>query len=263
MAINPTIFNAKVMHKRTLPRINQFTYGVYYLACPLDRLDELEDGWRFGLNRRGILSFHTKDHGERDGTDLREWAKARLAEYNMTEANGEIVLVAMPRVLGYVFNPVSFWLCFDRQQSLRAVICEVNNTFGETHSYLCAHNDHRPIEPDDWLEGDKAFHVSPFMHREGRYRFRFAWKYNLLGIWIDYDNADGDRQLLTSLTGALVPYGRKSRAHAFWSHPLVTFKTITLIHWQALKLVAKNIRYVPKPQQNLHRFTTTRNLTKK
>ena len=81
--------------------------------------------------------------------------------------------MTMPRMLGYVFNPVSFWFCRDRSGALRAVLCEVNNTFGESHCYLVHHDDLRPIEPDAWLDGRKAFHVSPFLPVEGGYRFRF------------------------------------------------------------------------------------------
>ena len=250
MEMTPSIFNAKVMHKRLLPRINQFTYGVYYLAFPLSQLAALQDGWRFGVNRAGVLSFHERDHGVRDGSDLEAWARQILQEHAVPEADGEIVLISLPRVLGYVFNPVSFWLCFDKQNQLRAVINEVNNTFGESHCYLCVHADRRVISSEDWLVADKLFHVSPFLERVGRYQFRFAIKPDTIGIWIDYLNGEGNKQLLTALTGSLVPYSRQSRRAAFWRHPLVTIKTIWLIHWQAIKLLSKRIGYVPKPEQN-------------
>jgi uncharacterized protein len=251
MAMMPSIFAAQVMHKRLAPKINAFSYGVYYLAVPLSRLSELADGWRFGVNSAGVLSFHAADHGARDGTDLTQWARQVLVDFPMVRADGEITLVCMPRVLGYVFNPVSFWLCHDVAGQLRAVICEVNNTFGETHSYICCHEDGRVIGPDDWLQAEKRFHVSPFLKREGHYAFRFSHQGARLGIWIDYHNADGQKHLLTALTGALQPYSAAARRRVFWSHPLVTLKAIWLIHWQALRLFAKGVRYVPKPVQQV------------
>lgn len=249
MEMTSQLFLADVMHKRTLPRVNQFRYGVYYLAFPLSQLDSLQDGWRFGVNRFGLLSFYSRDHGARNGEDLIGWAQQILHDRNMHEADGEIMLVCLPRVFGYAFNPVSFWLCFDRAGQLRAVINEVNNTFGESHSYVCAHPNHRPITADDWMETEKLFHVSPFLEREGRYRFRFALKDKKLGIWIDYLNGEGSKQLLTALTGDLVAYTRANRSSAFWQHPLVTLKTIFFIHWQAVRLVSKKIGYIRKPEQ--------------
>jgi DUF1365 family protein len=262
MEITPQLFTGNVMHKRLFPRVNQFTYGIYYLACPLNRLSELNDGWRLGHNRAACLSIHDADHGARDGTALESWIGNILRTHQLDSAINTVTLLTLPRVLGYVFNPVSFWLCHDIQGQLRAVLCEVNNTFGETHSYLCAHADHRPILADDWLDGEKLFHVSPFLAREGSYRFRFAHTTDHFGAWIDYMDASGKPQLLTSLSGRLSPLSRSNLRHAFWRHPLVTLKAVLLIHWQALKLVAKGIRYIPKPAALAFRLSTTRNLTK-
>jgi DUF1365 family protein len=243
---------AKVMHKRLAPRVNSFTYSVYYLALPLPTAPLPSH----------VLSFHAKDLGQRDGTDPTLWARAILRDYGLDSATQTILLLTMPRVLGYVFNPVSFYLCLDATNALRAVICEVHNTFGEQHSYLCANPDHAPIAPDTWLEAEKIFHVSPFLPREGHYRFRFDWQSEKLGIWIDYYDAAGQRLLITSLIGSFVPLTAQSLRRAFWSHPLVTLKAMVLIHWQALKLLYKKIRYIPKPPQRPERITTTRDLTK-
>ncbi|MCH2037020.1 MAG: DUF1365 domain-containing protein [Rickettsiales bacterium] len=258
MELEPKMFVSKVMHKRLKPKINQFTYGVYYIASPLSQLNQLSDGWRFGVNQTALLSLYAKDHGNRADDNLEQWIRDILSKYNVSEADGEIILVCMPRVLGYVFNPISLWLCLDKQQQLRAVLCEVNNTFGETHSYLCVKPDHTIISSNDWLEATKLFHVSPFFERDGHYRFRFAYTDTSLGVWIDYcDDAD-NKQLLTSLVGSLTTYNRKNRQKAFWKHPLVTFKTISLIHWQALKLVLKGIKYVSRPVQDATRLSITK-----
>ncbi len=263
MGIAPQLYHAKVMHKRLMPKINKFTYGVYYLAAPLSRLQELADGWRFGVNQGGILSFHDKDHGDKDGGDLTAWARTILDSYGVDKADGEIMLVCMPRVLGYVFNPVSFWLCLDNAGQLRAVISEVNNTFGEAHCYLCVHSDQRVIAKDDVMQAEKLFHVSPFMKREGYYEFRFAYEPETsLGVWIDYYTPEGEPLLLTALTGKLHPYNRATRRRLFWQHPHVTLKTIALIHWQALKLFAKGVKYICKPEQREVQLSKNGKLTK-
>ena len=170
------------------------------------------------------------------------------------------MLVTMPSVLGYVFNPVSFYLCLDQEKDIRAVIAEVHNTFGEQHTYLCAHSDHTSITSDDWLEAEKLFHVSPFLERNGSYKFRFSLQKDKLGIWIDYFDKEKNKQLITSLIGNLQALNRSSINKAFLSHPLLTLKAIILIHWQALKLVAKNIRYVIKPKQCEEKVSATSNL---
>jgi DUF1365 family protein len=252
MDVTPHIYTAKVMHKRLFPKVNQFTYGVYYLALPLPTKS---------IPSR-LLSFHNKDHGTRESDDVSEWAKTILKTYGVDAHIAKITLITMPRVLGYVFNPVSFFMCLDKDNQLRAVICEVHNTFGEQHSYLCARPDHAPISHDEWLEAEKLFHVSPFLPRNGHYKFRFALSKEGLGIWIDYYDVEQNKQLLTSLTGKFSPLDAKALNHVFWTHPLVTLKVIMLIHWQAIKLTSKGIRYISKPLQLLNKTSTTRNLTK-
>jgi len=256
--LTPAIYNAKVMHKRHFPAVNQFTYGVYYLAIPLSELDSPNVTDHLKVNKAGAMSFHTKDHGARNDSNLKVWVEDVLKQYGMDNLITNIMLVSMPRILGYVFNPVSFWMCYDAQGDLRAVLCEVNNTFGETHSYLCAHDDHRPILQDDIMTAQKLFHVSPFLKRKGHYTFRFADKPEKLGIWIDFYDAEGNKQLETALTGTLTPMTKSSLRKAFWTHPLVTFKAITLIHWQAVKIIAKKIRYISKPKQHDKRISSTK-----
>lgn len=262
MDIVPQILFGKVMHHRLFPKVNAFTYGIYYIAVPLSQIDGLADGRRFSVDRFGILSFYRKDHGHRDGSDLAIWAQNILQEQNITLADGEIVLVTMPRVLGYVFNPVSFWLCFDRQGGLRAVICEVNNTFGESHAYLCATPDGGIVSDDIELIGEKLFHVSPFLKREGHYRFRFSVRDQVFGAWIDFYDKTGRKQLLTVLKGRFSPWARTYRRRAFWGYPLVTLKALYLIHWQAIRLMARGIKYIPKPDQRVSKKSAAQNITK-
>ena len=192
----------------------------------------------------------------------KEWARGILSDSGIKEADGEIKLICMPRVLGYTFNPVSFWLCHDQEENLRAVLCEVHNTFGERHTYLCAHDNHRPITQDDILKGAKLFHVSPLLKREGHYTYRFDVRDNKFAVWIDFYNAEGKKQLVTSLIGKFEAMNKAALRKAFWRYPLITFKAITLIHWQALKLLTKGIKYISKPIQNTERTSITDNLTK-
>lgn len=244
-----------VMHGRLFPRKNHFRYRIYYLAFPLSSRRALP----IAYNRFGAMSFYDKDHGDGSG-NLEQWARNILAAYKV-EAEGDIVLICMPRILGYVFNPVSFWLCHDEAGALKAVLCEVHNTFGEKHTYICAHADGRTITPDETIKGQKVFHVSPFLERNGCYEFRFDVTDGQMKIWIDYFHEDGRKQLATSVTGKLLEMTEQSCRQAFWSYPLVTFKAIFLIHYQALKLVAKKIRYVPKPPQKPERTSGVSNLT--
>jgi len=244
MGVTPQILTAKVTHKRLAPKINQFTYSVYYLALPLKQLDKAN----IVVDKFAKLSFYNKDHGNKDGSSLQTWASDILDKNNVQDVVN-ITLVTMPRIFGYVFNPVSFWLCTDGKQNLKAVITQVNNTFGESHTYLCLPNNGSNINSSDWLEADKLFHVSPFLEREGSYKFRFNITKQKLGIWIDYFDKTQNKQLLTSLIGDLQPLTPKALNKVFWRYPLITFKTMFLIHWQALKLFTKGVKYIVKPQQ--------------
>ena len=257
MGLEHKLLFGKVMHKRLFPTVNQFIYRMYYLAIPLSKLESLP----IAFNKPGLMSFHTKDHGNCDGSDLENWARAILQRYRIDSANGEIILVCLPRILGYVFNPVSFWLCLDQDNELKAVLCEVNNTFGERHTYLCANSDQSAITLDTPLESDKVFHVSPFLERKGQYRFIFRYTGKLFTAHVDYYNGT-EKQLITSLHGELQKFNSANRRRAFWQYPLVTLKTIVLIHWQALKILWKKIPYISRPKQLPCNLTHTQNLTK-
>ncbi len=252
MVITPQLYRAQVVHKRLFPKKNAFHYGVYYLALPLPAAP---------VPGR-LASFHRADVGKRDGSDPTPWVRAILADYNLAQKTQHIILVTMPRILGYVFNPVSFYLCLDNNSALIAVVCEVHNTFSEQHNYLCANPDHSPISAEQWLEAEKIFHVSPFLQRNGTYKFRFDYRQDKLAICIDYYDAQEKKQLITSLTGSLTPLTAKALRSAFWRQPLVAVKAITLIHWQALKLLINGIRYIAKPRQLSPRTSATRNLSK-
>ena len=258
MEIKPQILFGKVMHGRLFPKRNSFVYPIYYITTPLSQINKIP----IATNCFSAISFYNKDHGTRDGNPLEPWARSILSDYGITECDGEIILICMPRIMGYVFNPVSFWLCYDNNAGLRAVLFEVHNTFGEQHTYLCAHEDHKAISPNDTLIAQKVFHVSPFLKREGHYTFCLKSENDSLSIAIDYFDNTKKKQLTTSLNGTLCPMDKKSLNKAFWGYPLITLKAIFLIHWQALKLVCKGIRYIKKPAQKSEKISATDNLTK-
>lgn len=260
MEMSPQIFYSTVMHKRLFPKQNAFSYKVYSMAFDLDTIDSLSDGIFFGVDRWGLTSFHRKDHGPGDGGCLKDWAFGLLRQ-NVPEIEVKrIVLVAMPRILGYGFNPVSFWMCLDNEDKLRCVIAEVHNTFGERHVYICSEADGSIIDRSSRIQAKKVFHVSPFLERNGFYSFRFAPGEGRLGVWIDYHDDDGRKQLLTSMSGQYKEATRMQRLAAFVKCPLVTIKTIVMIHWQALKLFAKGIQIIRKPAQLDERIVLSNNL---
>lgn len=252
MDIKPHIFNAKVMHKRLFPKENTFVYNLYYLALPLPA----------PKIKRTFLSFDPTDLGFRDGSDPGTFARKVLSTYGLEGKIYNIILVTMPKVFGYIFNPVSFYFCFDDKKNLLAVIAEVHNTFGEQHTYFCANSDYSSIDEAQWLEAAKLFHVSPFLPREGTYHFRFSFKESDLGIWIDYYDSKNNKQLMTSLTGNLLPLEESSLNKAFWTYPFLTIKVTLMIHLQALKLFCKKISYFTKPKQHIEKLSTTLELGK-
>lgn len=262
MELKPQLFMAKVMHKRFFPRINAFTYGVYYLSLPLSVLDKLPRTFIFNIDGPALFSFYRKDYGARDGSDLHVWVKRLFAQHGHALDGCEVILITMPRICGYAFNPVSFWMAYDQNGNIRAVLAEVNNTFGETHSYLCANQGMHPITQHQWMKAEKFFHVSPFLERKGEYAFRFHDAGKTLGLWIDYFHENGEKQLATSLTGHRVTLTNSALIKAFLAIPFVTLKTILLIHWQALILFFKKIRYINKPPQLATRHSHSKdNLT--
>jgi uncharacterized protein len=251
----PRLHFGKVMHQRLKPVGHRFVYGVFFLSVPLSKLDALEQGG-IARDRFGLISFQTRDHGPRDGSPLAPWIRNLLAAEGV-KADGEIILQCFPRVLGFVFNPISIWYCHDREGQLIAALAEVRNTFGEQHNYLVMHPDARPIEPGDWLSARKVFHVSPFCEVKGHYRFRFDLTQQRIFAQIDYHDGDlgADKLLVTTVHGEGVPASRRSVMKALLGYPLLTFGVVFRIHWQALKLWLKRVPYFSKPQPPLTETT--------
>ena len=243
------------MHRRWRPAGHQFVYPVYFCLLPLLGIETLGSAL-FSINRFNLFSFHFSDHGQRDGSHPLPWIRALLAK-NGVLADGHISLQCFPRVLGFVFNPVSFWHCHNQDGALVAVLAEVNNTFGERHNYLLAHADGRQIGDGEVIERQKVFHVSPFMAVSGYYRFRFHAKAGSKP-WrmacIDHGDADGDL-LHTALSGVAAPLGSAALLKAFFLYPLLTLGVVVRIHWQALRLWLKHVPFFSKPEPPLEETT--------
>lgn len=238
----PQLGIGQVRHTRLRPARNAFAYPTFFLLLPMR---SLRAGAPTALphNRRGALSFWDADHG--DGrADALAWLEQLLQAEGIHDADGEVWLHCYPRVLGYAFKPVSFWYAHRADGSLRAIVAEVNNTFGERHCYLLD----APALGQE-LAADKQFHVSPFCKVEGRYRFRFMFDRprTRTVVRIDYDDADG-ALLQTSVSGRLEPVTAQAMRRALWSHPFMTLAVIARIHWQALRLAVKRVPFFSKPE---------------
>lgn len=244
----PALIAGEVVHRRLRPRANAFRYPAFCLRLPLSRLPELRaTGVRW--NARGLVSFHERDHGPRDGSPLLPWIRRLLAREGVP-ADGEVVLYAFPRMLGYVFNPVSFWVCHDAAGAVRAVLAEVNNTFGETHHYLLAHPDGGALASGQTLTARKVFHVSPFCAVRGRYEFRFHFGPGRWLARIDYfDGNAGDAAPLleTHVSGTAEPLPAPHAAGLFRRYPWFTLGVVARIHFQAARLWLKRVPFFRKP----------------
>ncbi|MCX7165671.1 MAG: DUF1365 domain-containing protein [Rhodocyclales bacterium] len=255
--MKPMLCTGTVMHARFAarqsPAAHSFVYPLFFVALPLSTLPSTGNRW-FGVERTRLLSLRHRDCGARDGTPPEAWIRQLLAAEGITAADGEVVLQTFPRVLGFVFNPVSFWFCHDQAGELRAVLAEVSNTFGDRHNYLVAHGDQRPITATDTLGARKVFHVSPFFPVAGEYRFRFDLSPQHRRVELDYW-LDGERVLATALVGVPQALDATAVLRALLLQPLLTFGVVWRIHWQALRLWWKRAVFHSRPQPPLQETT--------
>lgn len=264
----PTIGFGQIRHTRLRPRWRRFVYRSFFLRLPLRALEQAP--WPTRLlthNKPGLASIQDADHGE--GRPMLAWFTDLLQREGIADADGEVWLHTFPRVLGYLFNPVSFWFAERSDGALRAVLCEVNNTFGERHCYLLAHDDGRPIAWGEEMRARKVFHVSPFCPIEGGYRFRFALAAGhgaghgaghaansprFVGR-IDYDDGQGPL-LETSIGGELHELSTSTMLRALLAYPAFTLGVVLRIHWQALRLAVRRVPIFSKPRP--HALDVTR-----
>ncbi len=231
----------ETFHGRKGDVSNAFRYKVDYIL--LDP-ETAQGPSLFSHNRANLTSLHDSDHGGAPGQGRgAAWVRDLLAVRGLPK--GRISLLTQPRVLGHVFNPVSFWLVEDDKDALRVVVAEVTNTYGDRHCYLCHRDDLGPIQPEDHLMAQKVMHVSPFQPVEGGYMFRFDIRPDRIGIWIDYSAGKGG--LIATLTGPRVPLTNGAILSACLRRPFGSRRVLALIHWQALKLWWKGAKFRSRP----------------
>ena len=241
--INSSIYNGQVIHKRFKPKVHYFKYNVFSLLIDLSELDQLDKKINlFSYNRFNLVSFYDKDHGDRNGTSLIEWVNKNLEKNKISTENISIKLLCYPRIFGFVFNPLSVFYVYDKSKQLIAILYEVKNTFGEQHTYIFR------VEKDGNLIQNnctKKFHVSPFIEMDCNYFFRLLKPGNKISVIIDqYDSQD--KILYASQDGTRTDFNTKYLLKSYLKHPIMTFKIILAIHYEAFKLWTKGIKFIKK-----------------
>jgi len=227
-----------VMHRRLRPRSHHFKYRVFSILLDLDELPALSRRLRlFSWNRPGLFSFQDRDHG--DGRPLRLWLDNVLASAGI-QADGAKRVLCYPRILGYVFNPLSVWFCHDRDGALKAIVYEVHNTYCERHTYVVACDD-QLVQRHGM---DKAFYVSPFLPPDCHYHFRTVPPGARVAVTIQ-ETEGGAPILSASFAGQRRPLTDAGLLAMLLRYPLMTLKVIVAIHYEAARLIAKGIRRFP------------------
>ncbi|GGB44649.1 DUF1365 domain-containing protein [Roseibium aquae] len=244
------LYSGQVMHHRMKPKVHRFTYDVFTLLIDLDRLGEAGRASRlFSVGRWNMVAFNARDHGPRDGTDLRQHVESLLDAHGLPSP-ARILLLAYPRILGYVFNPLSVYYAYDRSGTLIAIVYEVRNTFGDLHTYVA------PVEPgqmtDAGLRQDQAkeFYVSPFIDMDQHYHFRLLPPGRSVRVRILETDKDGPL-LSATFSGEYRPFTTRNLLHLCLRIPLLTVKVMAAIHWEAFKLWRKRLKYHPKSASRL------------
>ena len=237
------IYNGQVIHKRFKPKEHFFKYKVFSLLLDLSELSLLDKELKiFSYNKFNILSFYDIDHGPRDGTSLISWVKENLNNNNINSNEIKIKLLCYPRIWGYIFNPLSIFFVYDKNSKLISILYEVKNTFGEQHTYVFK------IDKDNQLfehSCKKKFHVSPFIEMNCLYYFKILKPTDKLSVVIN-QNDDSGKLLFASQDGLKNELNNKNLMISYISNPLMSFKIIGAIHFEALKLWIKGIKLVKK-----------------
>ncbi len=241
-----SLYPGTVMHARMKPKPHRFTYRVFTLLVDLDRLVEANSQSRlFSVNRFNLVGFRETDHGDGAG-DLASHVRALAQSAGIDLEGGRILLNAYPRLLGFVFNPLSVYYCYDRSGALALLVYEVRNTFGEMHSYVA------PVKPEELTEAglrqsrDKIFYVSPFIEMAQRYHFRIRPPGETIAVRILETDAEGPL-LAASFAGHRQDLTSANLLKTCIKLPFMTLKVVVGIHWEALKLWLKGIRLVTRP----------------
>ena len=243
MIKNSFIYTGNVVHKRFKPKIHFFKYKVFSLLIDLSEIHLLDKELKtFSYNKFNIISFYDKDHGARDGSSVENWVKENLKKNNINTSDIQIKLLCYPRILGYVFNPLSVFYIYDKNSNLISILYEVKNTFGEQHTYIFKTDINNNLVQHMCK---KKFHVSPFIEMDCVYFFRLLKPGNKISIIIDQNDKEG-KILYASQDGVKSEITNSNITKSYLKHPLMTFKIILAIHFEAFKLWSKGIKFIKK-----------------
>jgi len=242
--VNSALYRGEVMHRRLRPKAHRLRYRLFSLYLDLDEIDRLASRLRlFARNRFAALSFHDRDHLDGGAEPLRAQIARKLAAAGIAWDGGAIRVLTMPRLLGFVFNPLSVWFCFAPDETLAGVVYEVNNTFGERHCYVLAAD---PASEAQHQETAKRFHVSPFLPMDLAYAFRVQPPGERLAIAITASDKVGP-VLAAVHTARRHALSDAALARALVAYPLLTVKVVAGILWEAARLWAKRVPVHRKP----------------
>ena len=243
MIKNSFIYSGNVVHKRFKPKVHYFKYKVFSLLIDLSEIESMEKNLKiFSFNKFNIISFYNKDHGARDGSSIKDWVINNLKKNNIDTNDIKIKLLCYPRIFGYVFNPLSVFYIYDKNLNLISILYEVKNTFGEQHTYIfktgIRHNLLKHM-------CKKKFHVSPFIEMNCIYFFRILKPGNKISVIIDQNDEDG-KILYASQDGVKSELTNVNLVKSYLKHPLMTFKIILAIHFEAFRIWTKGIKFIKK-----------------
>ena len=243
MIKDSSIYIGNVIHKRFKPKIHFFKYKVFSILLDISEIDILDKSLKiFSYNKFNIVSFYDADHGPRDGTSIKEWVIKNLNDNLINTENIKIKLLCYPRIFGYVFNPLSVFFIYNKNSELISILYEVKNTFGEQHTYIF-----KTKENENYIKHTckKKFHVSPFIEMDCTYFFKILKPSEKISVIIDQYDEEG-KLLYASQDGDRIELNNKNLVLSYLRHPLMTFKIIVAIHFEAFKLWTKGIKFVKK-----------------
>lgn len=248
--LESSIYRTKIFHRRTRPKKHKLKYGAFYLLLDLEELDRMHRRLKwFSYNSFNIFSFHDRDHGPGTNEPLRPWIDHHLGQAGVALEGGRIQVLCLPRIFGYVFNPITVYYCYHRDGEMVAVLYEVSNTFGQRHTYLFTideksnENEGKPLQHSC----NKRFYVSPFIENTGHYQF--SMKRPAEELYLHIRQADEEGPLLDAwINGTKTHISDRSLLACLIRYPLLTLKVIGGIHWEALQLWLKGVGLVARPE---------------